>query len=149
MRRELGGERERGVLVGASVLPHGRRGVGANIPEPRQRNRTAEVPTRRSDCFPYAPPQSVMSNLLKNEYPFLQKELFLNLDDDGACTRGEGCMCDQTLANGTSLTVPCNAATNASTACMYGAICYIVTLALSAVCCVMGKTKKTTGVGSL
>lgn len=76
------------------------------------------------------------------EYPFLQKELFLHLDDDGGCTRGEGCLCSD--GNGT---VPCDAAGNASTACMYGAIMYVVTLVLSAGCCAVGGPKKTTGVG--
>ena len=52
-------------------------------------------------------------------------------------------MCD-IYGNGTL--VKCDAAGNASTACMYGAIMYVVTLAMSAGCCVMGKTKKTTGV---
>ena len=42
--------------------------------------------------------------------------------------------------------VDCDAATNASTACMYGAMMYVVTLVMSAGCCVAGKEKKTTGV---
>jgi hypothetical protein len=86
--------------------------------------------------------QSAVSHLLDNEYPFLQKELFLHLDADGGCSRGEGCLC--TVGN---TTVPCDAAGNASQAAMYGAVMYVVTLGLSAGCCVMGKTKKTTGVG--
>ena len=86
----------------------------------------------------------MVSRLLDSEYPFLQKELFLHLDaKTGECTRGEGCLCD-IYGNGTM--VACDAAGNASTACMYGAIMYVVTLAMSAGCCVMGKTKKTTGV---
>ena len=88
--------------------------------------------------------QSVVSRLLDSEYPFLQKELFLHLDEDGVCSRGEGCKCD-IYGNGTM--VACDAAGNASTACMYGAIMYVVTLAMSAGCCIMGKTKKATGVG--
>jgi hypothetical protein len=88
--------------------------------------------------------QSVVSHLIDSEYPFLQKELFLHLDKDGSglCSRGEGCMCEDG-----NTTVPCDAAGNAAQACMYGAIMYVVTLGLSAGCCVLGKTKKTTGVG--
>ena len=86
--------------------------------------------------------QSVVSHLIDNEYPFLQKELFLHLDKDGGCSRGEGCMCE---VNGTA--VPCDAAGNAASACMYGALMYVITLGLSAGCCAMGRTKKTTGVG--
>lgn len=92
--------------------------------------------------------QTVVSNLLDNEYPFLQKELFLHLgeapDFTGACTRGEGCKC--AMDNGTLY--DCDAAGNASTACMYGAVMYVITLAMSGVCCLQGKQKKTTGVGA-
>lgn len=95
--------------------------------------------------------QTVLSNLIGAEYPFLQKELFLHWDEGSTletpiCTRGEGCMCDM-YGNGTML--PCDAAGNASTACMYGAMMYVVTLAMSAGCCVMGKEKKTTGVAGV
>ena len=90
-------------------------------------------------------PQTTVSRLIDAEYPFLQKELFLHLDDDGGCSRGEGCMC---AINSTSTEmVPCDAATNAATACMYGAVMYVVTLAMSAGCCLVGRTKRTTGVG--
>lgn len=96
-------------------------------------------------------PQSVVSKLIDSEYPFLQKELFLHLDEDGvSCSRGEGCMCEETTTapNGTTTVThhPCDAAGNAATACMYGAVMYVVTLGLSAGCCLLGRTKKTTGV---
>lgn len=113
---------------------------GALIDEP-----VPDIPTRAQgvDQVVRVWLQSVVSRLLDSEYPFLQKELFLHLDEDGGCSRGEGCKCD-IYGNGTM--VDCDAAGNASTACMYGAIMYVVTLAMSAGCCVMGKTKKATGV---
>ena len=124
----------------------------------------------------------VMSKLIDNEYPFLQKELFLHLGDvspshpdydpaaaaayaEGACTRGEGCKCmcgtnecwdgetqacvfydpaadPKTAPEDCHTEYDCDAAGNASAACMMGAMCYVVTLAMSAGCCVMGKEKK-------
>ena len=57
---------------------------------------------------------------------------------------GEGCKC--AMDNGTLY--DCDAAGNASTACMYGAVMYVITLAMSGVCCLQGKQKKTTGVGA-
>jgi hypothetical protein len=95
--------------------------------------------------------QTVVSNLIQSEYPFLQKELFLHWDagstiGDAKSSRGEGCMCN-IFGNGTM--TPCDAASNASTACMYGAMMYVVTLVMSAGCCVLGKEKKTTGVAGM
>ena len=115
----------------------------------------------------------VMSNLIDNEYPFLQKELFLHLGDvspshpdydpaaaadpaTSTCTRGEGCKCmcstntcwdgeackPKTASEDCKTEYDCDAAGNASAACMMGAMCYVVTLAMSAGCCVMGKEKK-------